>query len=190
MSGQFFKSFLVANSLCGPGSPSHTFPSFPPRPKLVEIRFLAAFLARSSGALLHGAPLEQWSTPSSQICVRTCSLPVCNQFSKYPCTAAPGNLCLGEPPVITTVFSTKGCFKRTISLPIRHMPRTNWWPKSVFPLFFGRTFVQLHLLGYLKGCWVTFTLQRNLLNRSPTNVAIPSPDLIIIVSLLRVLLLY
>ena len=97
VSGQFFKSFLVANSLCGPGSPSHTFPSFP-----------ASAVTKTRGNSLSGgvsgteqwstAPWcsigavehsEQWSTPSSQICVRTCSLPVCNQFSKYPCTAAP-----------------------------------------------------------------------------------------------------
>ena len=49
VSGQFFKSFLVANSLCGPGSASHTFPSFPP-----------SGVTKTRGNSLSGT--EQWSS--------------------------------------------------------------------------------------------------------------------------------
>ena len=135
VSGQFFKSFLVANSLCGPGSASHTFPSFP-----------ASAVTKTRGNSLSGgvSGTEQWSTVLRARHLRkfACGPAVSRSATNFRNIRAPQhqangvcNLCLGEPRVITTVFSTKGCFKRTISLPIRHMPRTNWWPKSVLTFF-------------------------------------------------------
>ena len=91
------------------------------------------------GAVEHCSMVLHWSSGARHLRKFACGPAVSRSATNFRNIRAPQhrangvcNLCLGEPPVITTVFSAKGCFKQTISLPIRHMPRTNWWPKSDF----------------------------------------------------------
>ena len=105
-----FKGVLVERCLCG--SASHTFP-YP--------------VTKTRGISLSGGPLQFWHAISGlppQICVRSCSLSLGNQFRfeiSNLCTAS-CNLCLGASAAITTVYSsTSACNKQTFS----------WWCPSI-----------------------------------------------------------
>ena len=74
------------------------------------------------GAVEHCSMVLHWSSGARHLRKFACGPAVSRSATNFRNIRAPQhrpngvcNLCLGEPPVITTVFSTKGCFKRTIS---------------------------------------------------------------------------